>query len=177
MTTRPPRTVASRRGLAVTAGILVAVTAASFAVWIVPQGSDGPSLAVSDHRAHLDGIRNIHATIMADMDEGYEGLLAGEVGAAEYGEMAEASSEQVRQLIIDTIAADPPDEWLESYGAYAEALRQYNTYIRETAFVASAIDDAGHLAADAVREAAESAASYEPAVGDMMQRSEAARPG
>ena len=173
----PSGRVASRRGLAVTAGILGAVTAASFAVWLVPQGNDGASLVVSDHGAHLDGVKNIHATIMADLDEGYEGLLAGEITAAEYAEMAEVSSGQVRQLIIDTIAADPPGEWLESYEAYVEALRQYNTYIRETTVVASAIDEAGHLAAGAVAEAAESAAAYEPAVEGLIGRSDGARPG
>ena len=154
----------------------MAVTAASFAVWL-PQGGDGPSLVVSDHAAHLDGIKNIHATIMTDLDEAYEGLLAGEIGAAEYGEMAEVSSGQVRQLIIDTVSADPPDEWLESYEAYVEALRQYNTYIRETTVVASAIEEAGHLAAGAVAESAESAAAYVPAVEDMIERSDSARPG
>lgn len=169
--------MASRGGIAITAGILVAVTAASFAVWVMPQGNDGRSLVVSDHAAHLDGIKNIHATIMADLDEGYEGLLAGEVGAAKYAEMAEVSSGQVRQLIIDTIGADPPDEWVESYEAYVEALRQYNTYIRETTVVASAIDEAGHLAAEAVAEASESAASYEPAVEELIERSDSARPG
>ena len=173
----PSGRVASRRGLAVTAGILGAVTAASFAVWVVPQGNDGASLVVSDYGSHLDGVKNIHATIMADLDEGYEGLLAGEITAAEYGEMAEASSGQVRQLIIDTIAADPPAEWLESYEAYVEALRQYNTYIRETTVVASAIDEAGHLAAGAVAEAAESAAAYGPAVEGLIGRSDEARPG
>lgn len=167
----------SRRGIAITAGILVAVTAASFAVWLVPQEYMGASFVVSDHAVHLDGVKNIHATIMADLDVGYEALLAGEIEAAEYAEMAEVSSGQVRQLIIDTIGADPPQEWVESYEAYVEALRQYNTYVRETTVVASAIDEAGHLAADAVAEAAESAASYEPAVGELIGRSDSARPG
>lgn len=169
--------MASRRGVVITAGILGAVTVASFAVWLVPQGYEGASFVVSDHAVHLDGVKNIHATIMADLDEGYEGLLAGEIGAAEYAEMAEASSGQVRQLIIDTIAADPPGEWAESYEAYVEALRQYNTYIRETTVVASAVEEAGHAAAEAVAEASESAAAYGPAVGDLIERSDSARPG
>ena len=169
--------MSSRKGLAVTAGILVAVTAASFAVWVVPQGPDGPSLVVSDHEAHLDGVKNIHAIIMDDLDEAYGRLLSGGIGPAEYGEMADASSGQVRQLIIDTVSADPPNEWLESYEAYVEALRQYNTYIRETTVVASAIEEAGHLAADAVAESAESAAAYGPAVEGLIARSDSARPG
>lgn len=169
--------MASRRGIVITAGILGAVTAASFAVWLVPQGYDGTSFVVSDHALHLDGVKNIHAIIMADLDEGYDALLAGEIEAAEYAEMAEASSGQVRQLIIDTIGADPPGEWAESYEAYVDALRQYNTYIRETTVVASAIEEAGHLAAGSVAEASESAAAHGPAIDELIARSDSARPG
>lgn len=177
--------MASRRGLAVTAGILGAVTAASFAVWLVPQGYDSPSFVVTDHAAHLDGVKNIHATIAADLDGGYARLLAGEIRADEYAVMAEASSEQVRSLIIDTVSADPPAEWQESYSAYVEALRQYNTYIRETVAAAAgeaaaagaASPSGGQGDAEGPGQAGEEASRYRDAADALAARSDQARPG
>lgn len=173
----------SRRGLAVTAGILGAVTAASFAVWIVPQGAEEASFVVTDHGAHLDGVKNIHATIMDDMDEGYGRMLAGEIEADEYAVMAEASSEQMRAMIVGTISADPPAEWRQSYEAYIEALRQYNTYIRETAAVAAKIAAGGAGAGGGGEQGAEelardldAASRYKTAAIDLIIESDRARP-
>lgn len=168
--------MASRRGLVVTAGILGAVTAASFAVWLVPQGVESPSFVVTDHEAHLDGVKNIHTTIMGDLDAGYGRMLAGEIEADEYAIMAEASSEQVRSLIIETIAVDPPAEWRESYGAYVEALRQYNTYIRETAAAATVIAGGGDQGVAALEEALARASKYRTAAVDLILQSDGARP-
>ena len=173
----------SRRGLAVTAGILGAVTAASFAVWIVPQGAEEASFVVTDHGAHLDGVKNIHATIMDDMDEGYGRMLAGEIEADEYAVMAEASSEQMRAMIVGTISADPPAEWRQSYEAYIEALRQYNTYIRETAAVAAKIaaggaggGGGGERGAEELARDLDAASRYKTAAIDLIIESDRARP-
>jgi len=168
--------MASRKGLAVTAGILGAVTAASFAVWLVPQAAENPSFIVTDHGAHLDGVRNIHTTIMDDMDAGYGRMLAGEIEADEYAAMAVVSSEQVRSLIIETITVDPPAEWRESYGAYVEALRQYNTYIRETVAVATEIAGGGDQGIAALEEAFAEASKYKTASVDLILQSDNARP-
>ena len=54
--------MASKKGIAVTVIILVAITAASFLFWVIPQ--ENPStLVVSDYENYLDGVKKIHEVL------------------------------------------------------------------------------------------------------------------
>ena len=54
--------MASKKGIAVTVIILVAITAASFLFWIIPQ-ENPPILVVSDYENYLDGVKKIHEVL------------------------------------------------------------------------------------------------------------------
>jgi hypothetical protein len=51
--------MASKKGIAITAIILAAITGASFLLWIVPQEND-TTFIVTDYEGYLDGVKNIH---------------------------------------------------------------------------------------------------------------------
>ena len=54
--------MASKKGIAVTAIILAAITGASFLLWIVPQDVE-TTFVVSDYENYLDGVKNIHEVL------------------------------------------------------------------------------------------------------------------
>ena len=58
----------SKKGIAITAVILVAITIASFSVWLI---SDSPKMVivVTDFESHLDGIDARHDIIRNAVDE------------------------------------------------------------------------------------------------------------
>lgn len=147
--------MARRRGVVITGIMLAAVTGASFAVWLVPQGP-ASTFVVSDHRAYLDGSAGIHEILQESVRMEYGRLLAGESSPAEYDGVAGATSSQVAAQIGELVASGPPEEWQPSYISHMEAMRKFNEYVTETRAVASMIAE-GRPAAEieAASEAAE----------------------
>lgn len=128
--------MASRRGIAATAAILAAVTAASFSIWLVPQAPDR-AVQVSDFGSHLDGVRNVHGALSAELDSAFARFRSGEITAEQYAEMAEATSTQINSQIIQLVGSQAPEEWHRSYISYMDALKAQNAIIRETMVVAA----------------------------------------
>jgi len=132
--------MASKRGIFLTIGILVAITIASFVFWLLPQNYE-MTFVVSDFESHLDGIKNVHGAISETVDLEFQNLLNGHISPLEYIEQAERSSTQINSLIIQLVESEATEEWQESYINYIESLKQYNTYIRETIIAANMIED------------------------------------
>ena len=65
--------MASKKGIAVTAIILAAITGASFLLWIVPQDVE-TTFVVSDYENYLDGVKNIHEVLEESIEIEYENL-------------------------------------------------------------------------------------------------------
>ena len=51
--------MASKKGIAITAIILAAITGASFLLWVIQQEND-TTFIVTDYEGYLDGVKNIH---------------------------------------------------------------------------------------------------------------------
>lgn len=132
--------MASKKGIFLTIGILAAITIASFAFWFLPQNSE-MTLVVSDFESNLDGVKNIHEAISESNDMEFQNLLKGGISPQEYIELAESSTEQINSIIIQLVESKPTEEWFESYINYIEALKQYNSYVRETIVIANMIED------------------------------------
>lgn len=132
--------MASRKGIIATGGILVAITLASFVIWAVP-GSDMSAFVVSDHGEYLDGVKNIHLVLDAQIQEDFERLVDGEMTPDEYIEIAEVTTSQINAQIVGLVKSGAPESWRESYEIYIESLRAFNTYVRETVVIAEQIGD------------------------------------
>ncbi len=142
--------MASKRGLAVTAGMLVLVTAASFAIWLVPQGVPGGTVVISDHTANLDGIDDRRVALAAGVSELLDDVMAGTIGADEYAEHARESAVIAKSQVAGLLRADPPEEWHTSYGAAVESLRALDSYIAESIVIAKLVES-GEVAPDTQR--------------------------
>ena len=130
--------LASRRGVVATAGILAAITGASFVFWVLPQ--ENPStFVVTDHENYLDGVKRIHEVLEESIEIEFQNMMDGETTPDEYVAATEATASQVTAQITEFVKSKPPEEWQESYISYMDALRKFNSYIVETRVAASMV--------------------------------------
>jgi len=139
--------MASKRGVVTTAVILGAITAASFAVWMIPQNTS-QTITVSDFGNHLEGVQNIHRVLSQELDGSFAQLRSGDITAEEYVRTAETASTQINAQIIQLVESRASEEWHESYISYIDALKTQNSIIRETIVAANAIEDGGREGLD-----------------------------
>lgn len=120
--------------------ILVAITTASFFVWLTPQSYDA-TFVVSDFKSHLDGIKEIHRVLVDGIEKEFQKMLNGDITPDQFIEVAEISSSQINSQIIQLVESKASQEWQESYLNYLDALRATNSNIRETIVVANMIKE------------------------------------
>lgn len=132
--------MASKKGIAVTVIILVAITAASFLFWIIPQESPA-TLVVSDYENYLDGVKKIHEVLQESIETEFQNLLNEKTSPDEYIAITEVTSTQVTAQISEFITSKPPEEWQDSYISYMEALKKFNEYIVETKVAANMLKE------------------------------------
>ncbi len=132
--------MASKKGIAVTAIILAAITGASFLLWIIPQDVK-TTFVVSDYENYLDGIKNIHEVLEELIEIEYENLRTGKISPQDYIVVTEVTSDQVTTQIGEFVTSKPSEEWQTSYISYMDALRSFNSYIIETKVLANMIEN------------------------------------
>ena len=132
--------MASKKGIIVTVIILVAITAASFLFWVIPQ--ENPStLVVSDYENYLDGVKKIHEVLQESIETEFQNLLDGKTSPEEYIAITEVTTSQVTIQISEFVTSKPPEEWQDSYISYMEALKKFNSYIVETKVAANMLKE------------------------------------
>ena len=128
--------MSSKKGIVITIVVLIAITAASFSVWQIP---DNPkmTIVVTDFESHLDGIDARHEIIIDAVDTSLSEMTNGDITPEELIAVAEISASQINSQIIELVESDAPEEWHESYLNYLESLRSSNSYIREVMALAN----------------------------------------
>ena len=105
--------MASRKGIAVTAAILVGVVAASFLVYLLPEDTT-MKISVSDFEKHLDITKERASMEIMGIDDLFTKLIDGEIEPDEYVSIAEISSSQINSLVIELTNSGATQEWSES---------------------------------------------------------------
>lgn len=124
----------SKKGFIITAGVLAAITVASFAVWFIPQNNQ--SIVISNPRDELDALIDQQKAIAESDAIEFDKMLTGQITPENYIAIAEISSSQIRSMMITITEPDVSGEWLQSYSHLGDSLRAYNTYLRETTVIA-----------------------------------------
>ena len=86
--------MASRKGIAVTAAILVGVVAASFLVYLLPEDTT-MKISISDFEHHLDITKERASMEVTGIDDSFKKLMNNEIDHDEYISIAEVSSSPV----------------------------------------------------------------------------------
>ena len=132
--------MASKKGIAVTAIILAAITGARFLLWIIPQDVE-TTFVVSDYENYLDEVKNIHEVLEESIEIEYENLRTGKISPQDYISVTEVTSSQVTTQISEFVTSKPSEEWQTSYINYMDALKSFNSYIVETKVLAKMIEN------------------------------------
>ena len=132
--------MASKKGIGITATILVGVVAASFLVYLIPEDTT-MKFVVSDFEKHLDDIDERTSMLSIAIEESFEDLMNHKVSPDEYFIAAGVTQSQVNSLIIELTLSGAPQEWTPSYKIYIDALKKLNEQITETVVVANLIKD------------------------------------
>ena len=132
--------MASKKGIAVTAIILAAITGASFLLWVIPQENES-TFIVTDYQGYLNGVENIHEVLQESIDIEYQNLREGKISPEDYITVTEITSSQVTTQISEFITSKPSEQWQESYIKYMDAMKKFNEYILETKVLANQIQN------------------------------------
>ena len=117
--------MASKKGIAITAIILAAITGASFLLWIIPQDND-TTFIVTDYEGYLDGAKNIHEVLQESIDIEYQNLRNEKISPMDYITITEVTSSQVTTQISEFVTSKPSEQWQESYISYMNGMKKFN---------------------------------------------------
>ena len=132
----------SKRGVVITAVILIAITIASFSVWIGNNTTNTEmTIVVTDFENHQEGISERHNIISNAVGESFSELINEQISTEEYVRSAEISSSQNNALLMELAYSDAPEEWQESYINRIASLKSFEAYIIETMVIADLIDN------------------------------------
>jgi hypothetical protein len=126
----------SKRGIIITVGILIAITIASFMVWIDNPTNTEMTIVVTNFENHQEGISERHKIISNAVEESFSELMNEKISADEYIKIAEVSSSQNNALLMELVYSDAPEEWQESYINRITSLKSFEAYIIETMVMA-----------------------------------------
>ena len=134
----------SKKGVAITVAILIAITIASFSVWVVNNTTNTEmTIVVTDFENHQEGISERHKIISNAIEISFSELINEQVSTDEYVRVAEVSSSQNNALLIEIAYSDAPEEWQESYINRIASLKSFEAYIIETMVMANLINNDG----------------------------------
>ena len=135
----------SRKGIVITVGILIAITIASFMVWLDNPTNTEMTIVVTDFENHDAGITERHRIISSAIEESFSELIEDKISPEEYIKIAEISSSQNTALLAELRTSNAPEEWHESYINRIGSLETFRSYIIETMVMANAIMDNGSV--------------------------------
>ena len=134
----------SKRGVIITVVILIAITIASFSVWIGNNTTNTEmTIVVTDFENHDVGIVDRHKIVSNSINESFGKFMDGEIEINDYDKIAKAGSSQNNALLIELAYSDAPEEWQESYINRIASLKSFEAYIIETMVMANLINNDG----------------------------------
>ena len=132
----------SKRGVVITVVILVAITIASFSVWIGNNTTNTEmTIVVTDFENHQEGISERHKIISNVIEESFSELINEQISTDEYIRIAEVSSSQNNALLMELAYSDAPENWQESYINRIASLKSFEAYIIETMVLSNIIEN------------------------------------
>jgi len=132
----------SKRGVVITVIILVAITIASFSVWIGNNTTNTEmTIVVTDFENHQEGISERHKIISNAVEESFSELINEQISTDEYIRIAKVSSSQNNALLMELAYSDAPENWQESYINRIASLKSFEAYIIETMVLSNIIEN------------------------------------
>ena len=98
----------SKRGVGITVIILIAITIASFMVWLDNPTNTEMTIVITDFENHDAGIVERHKIISNSIEKSFGQLMNGEMSVEEYEYIAKNGSSQNNRLLMELAYSDAP---------------------------------------------------------------------
>ena len=122
----------TRKGIALTAAIIGGFTAASFLVYFVPASPQSAVVGPTDPETELVFAMDRNQAIVDDFQSTFEMWKNNELNKDEFYKHADAAVNQVNELMLELRRSGVPEEWVQSYVLYIQALENYKMYFAKT---------------------------------------------
>jgi hypothetical protein len=119
--------LASKKGIALTAGIAAAIVGSSFLIWYIPQSSS-PDVPRTDGEAISD-IYSRHNNLASDIELKFEQWKDNDTGVPDMASQLDSARSQVQDMRRQLDGRQPAQEWQESYDIYVQSLDAYIEYL------------------------------------------------
>jgi hypothetical protein len=142
--------LASKKGIAITAAIVVVIIGASFLVWFIPQSSPG-SLDVPRTDADIaSDVYSRHIDLASSTELDYSAWRNGTVGSEAMLDSLEEARLETQEL-VSQMQREPAAEWRQSYDLYEQALDVFGEYLGELDAVVERGDTASQPEIDSLK--------------------------
>ena len=133
--------MASAKGIAITAAIIVGVIGASMLVWFSPQGE--PNTANFGEKVTASNINSFrseyalsliyirHHNLAAEVELDYDKWKEGDIDSSRMLRTVADAKAEIAEMQEAFDAAKTSEEWQESFGHYSTALASYLSYLDE----------------------------------------------
>lgn len=123
--------LASKKGIAITAGIAAAIVGSSFLIWFLPQ-QQGPSVMQIDSASDYSFISDIYSRHNALADQiqiKYSQWKNGTLSSTNMSAQIVSAKSDVQNMLQSVTQARPATQWQASYTSYGKALEAFSSYL------------------------------------------------
>lgn len=124
--------MATKKGIALTAAIIGGFVAASFLVYFVPSSPQSQVVVPTDPATELVFAIDRNQAIVENFQSTFEMWKNNEVNKDEFNKQADAAVNQVNELMLELRRSKVPEQWVQSYALYIQALENYKAYFAKT---------------------------------------------
>lgn len=159
-------TLASKKGIVITAIIAAGIVGASMLIWLLPQqqgASTGVNITSKEGAAadaanlpadNLSFVYQQHNLSITAVDDSFDRWTKGEVSASDMDSAIGTARSDLDALKKRIDTPGVPQPWQESYGLYSQALDKFGSYLDEMKRIVDSGDKGGttgHPALDSTR--------------------------
>lgn len=123
--------MATKKGIVLTATIIGGFVAASFLVYLIPQ-PESTLITPENAEGQLRFAIDRKDAVIDEFNTSLQGWKNGEVDKDTFNSAAITALEQINALIIELQNSRVPNEWVQSYSLFIQALENYKTYVGTT---------------------------------------------
>ena len=124
--------MATRKGIALTAAIIGGFVGASFLVYFLPSSPQSEVVKPTDPETELVFAMDRNQAVVDEFQSTFEKWKNNEVNKGGFDEHANVAMNQVNELIRELQRTSVPEEWVQSYTLYIQALENYKAYFEKT---------------------------------------------
>jgi hypothetical protein len=122
--------LASKKGIAITAVIAVAIVGSSFLIWIIPQSSPGNMIDLPpDDSGIFSDVYSRHNTLATAIESNFEQWKREEVTGGDMLSQISRDRSDIQNMRQQLDSASPAQEWQQSYDFYIQALDSFLKYL------------------------------------------------